>query len=245
MCSCIVGEMEATILKTFCRRQNLTALYSPSILPPMLREAALAFQRYFHYDSRGTWAADTGSVTTTPTLSPIRPPKAIPDPIRQSLLEWISEYDQGAHAFQFAEFADEALSSQLRFAVRPRGTGSKKTSPYSTVTTIDGRVGLIRSIFLHARRQGETNKNEVFVEVECLQEMSPEHARLDYFRENSFASGRLVYNKTDRTAIYSLSQISHCVLTTAKLPSIPSQLRHVLPIRSELVIPTYLCLSSS
>lgn len=230
--------MEATMLKTFCRRQNLTHLYSPAILPPMFREAAAAFQQYFHYDSRGTWAADTGAggsaTTTTPTLS--SPLKAIPKNLLGYLNKWISHYDHSANAYEFAQFADEAAFSQLKFVVRPRGTGDKKTNPYSSVITTDNRAGFIRSIFLHTRRQGETEKKEVFVEVECLQELSTEHAKLDQYRENSFASGRLVYNVSDGTAVYSLPQISHCVLTSTKLPQFPGiKLRHVLPIRSDLV----------
>lgn len=231
--------MEATMLKTFCRRQNLTTLYSPSILPPMFREAAAAFQQYFHYDSRGTWAADTGvggsTTTTTPTLSPVGHQKAIPDGLSKLLTKWISEYDRGAYSYQFAEFADEAVSSQLKFAIRPRGAAEKKTNPYSTVVTMDNHVGFIRNIFLHTRRQGQTDIKQVFVEVECLQELTREDAKLDYFRENALASGRLLYNHSNRTAVYSLSQISHCVLTPMKLEQISRKLRHVLPVRSDLV----------
>ncbi|KAF7342502.1 hypothetical protein MVEN_01840000 [Mycena venus] len=221
------GEMEATMLKTFCRRQNLTALYSPSILPPIFREAATAFQQYFNYDNRGTWAADTGAggspATTTPTIYPVERPEAIPSRLLAPLNEWVSRYDPGADYDHSAHFANEAKSSQLKFVV---------------LLAIDGRVGFIRNIFLHTRRQGEKDTKEVFVVVACLQELSPDHAKLDHFRENSFASGRLVYNNTDRTAVYSLSQISHCFLTPTKLKSIPSnyKLRHALPIQPDLHI---------
>lgn len=236
LCLYTSGEMEATMLRTFCRRQNLTALYSPSILPPIFREAAAAFYQYFHYDSRGTWTADTGagsSPTMTPDISPVERPKAIPDALLASLKGWISQYDPGANAYGLAQFVNEAHSSQLKFVVRPHGTGDKKTNPYSTVLTIDDRVGFIRSIFLHTRRRGEEHTKEVFAEVECLQELSQAHKRLDHFRQNSFTSGRLVYNASDRTAVYSLSQISHCVLTQTKMKQIPHGLRHALPIRSD------------
>lgn len=109
------------------------------------------------------------------------------------------------------------------------GTKSSKLDPHQAVITGDGRVGLMREIFLQTTPNGHRQSKNVLLLVQPFKELSDPESMHDNFRVSSTASGRLVSNKMLQTEIYSVDDVAHCTVTRLKVKEIGA-VNHVLPV---------------
>lgn len=227
------GEMEETMCTTFCRRQNVTTLYSPETLPSDLALAREAFLRYLQYDARGTWSGDVNpeetpdefyfhSVATPLTLD-----------CSDALKRWRS--DQGyppSTATAMGQYSDTFVAGRMTYKARKHGGDGTKSSvldPHQAVIMGNGKVGLIREIFLYVSEDGRRQSRNVLLLVQPFKELSATEMVHDNFRVFSTASGRLVSNKMLPTELCSITDVAHCTVTPLKVDEI-GKVNHILPV---------------
>lgn len=238
MSSLMVDDLSVTLLRRFCCRQNLHALFSQ--LPARLQRVARSFKRIFESDNiRGTLFSDLQSVDDE--LRDILDPGNSATDLRLR-----KPYHLSSDAYE-ALRARDALADRLVIALqafahegvryRPHSTGPKDSYVVLRLSAgADWRAGRIREIFMHERSASDAGR--VWFVVDEYIPLSTEDQALDPYRKFTIAGGRLFSAEfTSEPLVLAPEEIiCHSTMMKRQLPVMLTECVHILPLDKSLCL---------
>ncbi|KAK0207180.1 hypothetical protein IW262DRAFT_669213 [Armillaria fumosa] len=217
------GDMEITMLKTFCRQQNLRALYHPGILPMELQPMIEIYRRAYLSDHRGTMTQQVSLPIETGDIPYQHSQKGVK--LSSSITEQL---------LKFGESAPSSVRLIDKVTYRGRTFTTQKTAVVNSNVCYGPTVaGRIHMMFMHQSR--------TYVVIHSLRELTTTHRERDNFITYRQATGRLVYNEYNKTSCHivaPLEDIVHCAITELRVDGIGNICNHVLPLDFEDVTPS-------
>ncbi|KAH7908121.1 hypothetical protein BJ138DRAFT_1013395 [Hygrophoropsis aurantiaca] len=245
----IVGELELTFAKTFCRGGNLKALLAREAgLPQVLEDLKPIVQQYFHSDFRGTLLSDLlalgaqESRTEEPSMNNA-PLTNLPDDLYGQLLSRINADSAPQVFYPHDSYSPYGFSLnpsvQYRDNIRIDGVNFRASSCAKGDSFIIFRAcgldtfkaGRIAKIFLHGRP--DINGNllvEFFLVVEEFRELTAQESAFDPYRQFPLIEARIFHDQTSRAVIRASDVISHCATCPYRNETLPGEYRVVLSL---------------
>lgn len=233
-----VDDLSVTLLRRFCCRQNLHALFTQ--LPARLKRFAHSFKRVFESNSmRGTLFSDLQSVddelrnildpgNTTEDLHPGKPYHLSPE-----TYEALRTRDSRANRYvtSLPTFDYEGV----RF--RPHSLGPKDSHVvFRESDGADWRAGRIREMF--TQEQGPSDVSKIWIVVDEYIPLSTEDQALDPYRKFPIAGGRMFYAefKPEPLVLAPEEIVCHSTMMKRQLPVTLTECVHILPLDKALCL---------
>lgn len=214
-----------TMMRSFCKQQNIKALYHPDILPDDCLPLLSAFQRAFLSEYRGTWAGDIadGTRVKDPQVHHV-------DVLHNNEHIQLQGVLDDELAAKSASYIDMVRCAGHLFTTQKRGLANS-----SVAISANRSVGHIDKIFKHTH-VGEKGARimETFAVVRILKELPGPLRRFDHFSEFLHVTGRLVSNRYEESVVVRLEALSHCILTELKVTGVGRAIL-AMPLAIEMV----------
>lgn len=224
-----------TLLRRFCCRQNLRALFYQ--LPARLKTFAQSFKAVFESNIRGTLFSDLRSIDNE-LRDILDPDDAAQDLISGKshhlsldIYEALRRRDSGADRHAISLRAVDHDGARYK----PHSSGPKDSHVvFRAPDNEDWRAGRVRDIF--TQDGGSATTKKIWLAVDEYTSLSAEDQVLDPYRKFPIAGGRLFYADFEPgPRILALEDIiCHSTMIKRQLPVLLRECVHILPLDKAL-----------